>query len=294
MKMISNPSHPLIFLFLLSLLSLISCEKEHSQNGTEEEQQIQASMVSSEADAEAELIFNDVFDDALGVNDEVGIEGVGSYDRLNPCYTVTVTRLNLPALFPVRVVVNFGAGCRGLDGHVRKGKIITEYTGRLTIAGSVATTVFENYFVDSIKVEGTHKITNTSPSALIRQFTVDAISARLSKPSGNYVEWNNHKVITQVEGLITPLPNDDIFRIEGSSNGKVKRGNLLVTWESNIIEPLMKRFNCRWIVKGRIKTIRRNLDANSPWIAVLDFGTGTCDNKATITINGVSHQITLR
>jgi len=28
-------------------------------------------------------------------------------------------------------------------------------------------------------------------------------------------------------------------------------------------------------------------------MAVLDYGTGTCDNKATITINGVTHIITL-
>ena len=59
------------------------------------------------------------------------------------------------------------------------------------------------------------------------------------------------------------------------------------------IEPLFKRFNCRWIVKGRVRTIRANTNTNSPWVAVLDFGAGNCDNQAVITINGVSHQITL-
>ncbi|MBL7707699.1 MAG: hypothetical protein JNJ86_01440, partial [Chitinophagaceae bacterium] len=90
------------------------------------------------------------------------------------------------------------------------------------------------------------------------------------------------------------IPLDDIFKIEGSASGQAQRGNLVVTWESNVIEPLIKRFVCRWIVKGTIKTVRRNANANSPWVAILNFGNGNCDNQAVITINGVSHQITLR
>jgi hypothetical protein len=84
-----------------------------------------------------------------------------------------------------------------------------------------------------------------------------------------------------------------VFKIEGSARGRVKRGTLLVAWESAITEPLIKRYTCHWIVKGQIKTVRISTTANSPWVAVLDFGAGTCDNQAVITINGVSHQITL-
>ena len=278
-----------------SLLLVVSCQKETS-NGTEEQQQIEASQVSSESDAEAEITFNDVFDDAMGANDEVGVEGVpGTMNRLNPCYTVTITRLNPPDLFPVKIVVDYGTtGCVGIDGHIRRGKVITEYTKRLLVPGAVATTRFDGFYVDSIKVEGVHKITNTSTSTATRQFTVDVIEARLTRPSGNYVEWSGHKVITQFEGLATAIPLDDIFRIEGSSHGKVKRGALLVSWESNIIEPLIKKFSCRWIVKGRVRTVRTNTATTDRWVAVLDFGTGDCDNKAVITINGVSRQITLR
>lgn len=281
---------------LFSLLFVVSCQKENSQDSAEELEQQEASIVSSESDAEAEIVFNEVFDETMGVNNEVGMEGVGSLDRVSPCYTVTVTRLNPPDLFPVKVVIDFGpTPCRGLDGHYRRGKIITVYTGRLLNPGALATTTFDGFYVDTIKVEGTHKIQNTSPSNLIRQFTVDVINAKLTKPSGNFVEWNNHKVITQLEGLNTPfVPLDDIFKIEGSASGRVQRGRLLVAWESNIIEPLFKRFNCRWIVKGKIRTVRRNTNAAGPWVAVLDFGTGNCDNLAVVTINGVSRQITLR
>lgn len=297
MKFNISISKLISFFLLFTLITIVSCQKETSRTGSEEQQEQEASMVSSESDAEAELVFSEVFDDAMGVNEEVGMEGVGSLDRItpNPCYTITVTRLNPPALFPVRIVIDFGTtGCRGIDGRFRKGKIITEYTNRLLIPGAVATTTFDRFYVDSIKVEGTHKISNTSANTTTRQFTVEVLEAKLTKPSGNFVEWNNRKVITQLEGLMTVLPFDDVFKIEGSANGRVKRGALLVAWESTIIEPLFKRFNCRWIVKGKVRTTRRNTNSSGPWVAVLDFGNGICDNQAVITINGVSRQITLR
>lgn len=268
-------------------------------------------MVSSESDGEAEIIFNGIFDDAMGVSDDVGMAGTGVFgrtyptntnggsdmQRLNGCITVTVTHPS-NTVFPVRVVIDFGtAGCLGNDLHVRKGKIINEYTNRLIVPGAIATSTFDGFYIDSIKVEGTQKITNTSSTLttqISRQFTTDVINGNLYKPNGNYTEWNSHKVITQTAGLVTPdYPRDDIFKIEGSSYGKVKRGSLLVAWESAIIEPLIKKFFCPWIVKGSIKTTRVNTSSNNAWVAVLDFGNGDCDNKAVITINGTAHNITL-
>lgn len=285
------------FAFLLSFL-VVSCQKESSTSGSDDDQQREASLVSSEADSESEIVFNGVFDDAIGVNEEVGVGGTGIFGRTTACPNVDVIRLNPNAPFPVKIIFDFTAtGCTGRDGHLRRGKIITTYTGRLLYPGAMATTVFENFYLDSVKVEGTHKIINTSPATptqpLTRQFTVDVTDGKLLKPNGNFTEWNSHKVITQLEGISTNIPLDDIFKVEGNARGKVKRGNLIVLWESNITEPLVKRFNCRWIVKGRVRTVRVNTANNGPWVAILDFGTGNCDNQALITINGVTRQITL-
>ncbi len=298
MKPRFSPSQLVVFLLFFSLLTAVSCKKETSQSGSDNDQEIAASKASSESDAQSEIVFNGLFDDVMGVNDDVGIYGTGVFGRINACPNVAVIHLNPPSQFPVKVILDFGVnGCVGNDGHLRKGKIITEYTNRLIIPGAMATTIFDGFYFDSIKVEGTHKITNTSgpinTQPVIRQYTVDVINAKLSVPSGNFTEWNSHKIITQFEGLATADPRDDIFKVEGSANGRVRRGNLLVAWQSNIIEPLIKRFNCRWIVKGKVRTVRLNTAVNSPWIAILDFGNGNCDNQAVITINGVSHQITL-
>ena len=305
-----------LFFFSLLVVTSISCSKEKSGAGSDAEQEA-VSVATGESDAEAETIFNGIFDDIMGTSDDVGMAGTGWYGRssgttrtgdldalgrVTACYTVTVTHLTSASLFPVRIVIDFGTqGCLGPDGHLRRGKIIAEYTNRLIVPGAVASTTFENFYFDSIKVQGTHKITNTSSPTntqpLSRSFKVEVINAKLTRPNGNYIEWNSTKTVTQIEGLITPdRPIDDIFRIEGTSRGRALRGNLLVAWESSTIEPLIKRFLCRWIVKGKIRTVRVNSAANSPWIAVLDFGNGTpppCDNQATLTVNGRTHQITL-
>jgi len=295
-----------VFLFAL----LFSCSKENSQSVTPQ-QQAQASLVSGQSDSQAEIIFNGIFDDAMGVNNYVGMGGTGIFgrgasingytgiDSLPTCATVTITHTNATSFFPVQVLIDFGTtGCtRPADGHTRRGKIIIVYTNRLLVPGAVATTTFDGFYIDSIKVEGTHTITNTSPTAtniLARQFTADVINAKLSTLDGNYINWNSHKIITQTQGLTTPsYPMDDVFQVEGSANGLSKNGNMLVAWQSTVIKPLVKEFQCRWITEGTVKIVRASSNTAASWIGYLDYGTGNCDNLATITINGVVYQITL-
>lgn len=291
--------------FLVSLFT-ISCKKEQSGSlsSAEEEQAVNS---STQSETENEVVFNDVFDNVIGVNTEVGIGGTGIFGRIgssgremNPdtlpaCTQVSIILLNAPARFPMKIIIDFGTGCIGRDGHKRYGKIITEYTGRLIEPGSSATTVFEGFKFDSISVQGVHKITNTTAlGSNQRQFTIDITDARLTKPNGNYSLWSSHRVITQVEGNGTPqIPVDDIFRITGGGHGKVKHGNLIYAWQSEIVEPLVKKFSCRWISKGTIRVKRETLPDNSQWVGTLNYGQGDCDFLATLTINGEVHQIQL-
>jgi hypothetical protein len=86
---------------------------------------------------------------------------------------------------------------------------------------------------------------------------------------------------------------DDIYKIEGGAHGKVKRSDLLIAWNSEITDPLIKKFSCHWLVKGVIRVARLNLTTSSPWVATINYGNGDCDNKAVATFNGVPHNITL-
>lgn len=299
----------------LSLLTaglfFAACSKENSDTQVIPNEEVFATN-SAAADVEAEVVFEDVFDNVMGVNAEIGVGNVGVFGRYgeigsndkgqaegleagrtdslqNPgCQVVTITRLNAPAPFPVRVTVDFGTGCVGRDGRTRKGKIITTYTGRMVVPGSVAETGFDQYYVNGIKVEGTHRTENQSTSNTWAYF-VRVNNAKLTRPNGDYSQWNRTKLITQVEGLGTPqFPRDDVFTIRGEANGTVKRDTTTHQWATRTIEPLVKKFSCQWIVKGKLGVRRSNADAG-----VIDYGNGSCDNQATLTVNGVSRPIIL-
>ena len=296
----------LITATFLSSLIMIACKKEQSGTLSPSEEE-QAANYSTQSETENEVVFNDVFDNVMGVNTEVGIGGTGIFgriaingretntDSLPSCTHVSTTLLNAPARFPMKIVIDFGAGCVGRDGHKRSGKIITEYSGRLIEPGSAAITRFEDFRFDSISVQATHKINNTTASGSNqRQFTIDITDAKLTKLNGDYSMWSNQRIITQIEGNGTPqIPQDDIFRITGSAHGKVKHGNLIYAWQSEIIEPLIKKFTCPWISKGAVRVKRETLPDNSQWVASLNYGQGDCDFLATLTINGQVQQIQL-
>ena len=289
------------FCLLLSL-AFFSCQKETQTSQTPEEQQ-EFAAATSESEAENEVIFNDVFDNVMGVNSEVAVGGTGVFGGANrytggeviservgtdtsTCYVITVTNLNSGSFFPARVVIDFGAGCTGKDGRIRKGKIITEYSSRLIFPGAIATTTFDGYYVNGIKVEGTHTIKNTStpntPSFEVK------VAGKLSKANGNFSQWNSERTITMIEGQTTLTPFDDILTITGGASGSVKKGDKFYQWATHITEPLVKKFICRWIVKGTISLKRSNTQ-----VAILDYGTGGCDNKATFSVGAFRLEISL-
>ena len=301
---ISTPVTKLFFALIIFSLVFAGCKKELSQSLTEQEEK-EAAMEASVSETETEIAFNDVFDNVVGVNGELGIAGVGIFGKVMMngrenrvdtirCFTHTITPVQ-PGVFPKTVTIDFGTGCQS-HGHVRSGKIVTVYTGPLTQPGNSATTTFVDYKIDGMAVQGTHKVTNTTastPGSNKRQFTIDVTAAKLTRPNGDYIEWNSHRVNTQVEGNGTIFHQDDIFSITGGARGNVKKGNNIYRWNSEIIEPLIKKFTCRWISKGILRVARETLPTNSPWISTLNYGQGGCDNQATLTINGVVHQITL-
>ena len=280
---------------LLGALTFTSCKKESSTASDET-----ATVESTESNSEAEAAYDDVFDNTMGIGvesgEDLGITGsVGVFGRMesgsytgridsNRCFTVTVVP-QTPGVFPKTVTINFGAGCLGRDGKLRKGKIITVFTGKMKIPGSKATTTFEGYKVDSVTVKGTHEVTNNSLSNN-NIFTTKVIEGKLIWDSGRWVTWSSIRTVVQLEGNGTPnWPIDDVFSITGAGRGENSRGK---SWAHEVVEPLIKKFTCRWISKGVLRIRFNNTNG------ILNFGNGECDNKATLTINGNVKIITLR
>jgi hypothetical protein len=281
---------------------LFSACKKHDEASSAAGKKEFATM-SAQSDAAAELVFDDVFNNIMGVSNEVGIGGTGVFGRADvsagsgyrvegvdstTCYTVITKQLNTATRFPLQITIDFGSGCTGRDGRTRKGKIIILYTGHLIISGNSATTTFDGYSLENLKIEGTYKLTNTGTPDK-KSYTTQVINAKLSQPNGNNMQWNSEKTVAQIEGGITPLIGlDDVFSITGKAGGGIQIDGKYFQWSTAITAPLTKRYTCRWISRGTLSLMKGN-DA----VAVLDYGSGTCDNKASFSVNGQVHEITL-
>jgi hypothetical protein len=299
MKMNSSCPRFIFLPCLVLVLFAVSCKKETPGTSATTEQNDQV-MEASRSEIILQSTFDDVFDNTAGIDgtsagEDIGIygsTGVGIFpgqstnEPLTRCFTVTVTPKER-GVFPKTVVIDFGTGCTARE-HLRKGKIITVYSGPLYIPGNTAVTTFDGYQVDSFKVEGKHTIRNsTEPGSNQRSFSRTVENARLRNVNtGFWWSWSGTRVMKQVEGNGTPLfPLDDVYQFTGSKRGENANGK---KWTATIVTPLVRAFSCRWISAGTIE-IRVN-----DTVGVLDFGNGTCDNSATVTVNGVSRVISLR
>ncbi|MCM5530241.1 hypothetical protein [Parasegetibacter sp. NRK P23] len=288
MKTVRLPLRGVLAAATFSLL-FISCDKNPIAKILEEKE---ATVLSAETDVTAEAAFDDVFNNVMGVNDEVGMAGTGAFGRVNEpwhCYTVTATKLDAPRTFPLKIVVDFGTGCTGRNGVLRKGKIITTYSNRLTVKDATAVTTFEGFSVNGVKLEGTHTITQLGSINDTLKFGLKIENAVVTKENGEAAAWQSTKTLKQIGGNSTLYqPGDDVYSLTGESNGTVTLSGNEYSWSKRVINPLIKANSCEYIQSGSVG-ISRNGKENT-----INFGDGTCDNKATITINGISVTITLR
>ena len=78
-----------------------------------------------------------------------------------------------------------------------------------------------------------------------------------------------------------------MYSVTGSATGTNRKG---VGYTTNVQSPLIKRADCpKYFVQGTIAITNTNSKAMT-----LDYGTGTCDNVATVSVNGRTRTIQLR
>ena len=277
----------------LFVLGLSACQKDGSETSTITREETENLTLATEEDATTDLIFTEIHEQELGMLDDIGMPGIGlndvqvGLDTAGRCLKVTITPRDA-GVFPKTIIYDYGTGCQGRDGRIRKGKMITVYSNPMFIPGATAVTTFDGFFVDGIKVQGKHTTKNNSTSS-VRIFTRTVQDGKLTFPNNKGVAiWNATHTNKQIGGLGTPgYPLDDEFQITGHAKGVFESANKRIEWSREIVEPLFKAFKCRWISKG---VVHINRNGNK---ALLNYGDGTCDNKAVLFINGERKEITL-
>lgn len=263
----------LILTLIVGLIftGLSSCKKNNSISGE----------IETTFDLSGKQAINEsLTDDANKLLDET-TESLGLSGNKAPlinngtlsCATVTVSS----GAFPKTITLDFGNGCTNPNSNIERSGIINiVLSDSFRLTGSTAVMTFDNYYVNGYKKEGTITWTNTS-TATVRSWSRQVVNGKITAPDGRFWFHNGLKQITQVAGYNTPrILLDDAFSITGSSLITNSSGD---SRTATIETPLHKRVACDHVDEGSIRFQGPN------HFATLDFGNGTCDAIATISIN---------
>jgi hypothetical protein len=190
---------------------------------------------------------------------------------------------------PDTVTVDFGnSNCQGNDGRNRRGSIQVVYTGKYRDSLTVITITPVNYFVNDHSVKGSKSVRNMGHNA--QGYLVYEISEHITvvKAEGGSVTHEGKFIREWMNGEGTVSWADDIYYLSGTSNGTSSDGK---SYRANITKKLVRLMTpgCRrYFVSGIIELMPANRATRT-----IDFGDGSCDNEAVVTINGKTYTVQL-
>ncbi|MGQ9846476.1 MAG: hypothetical protein ACUVQP_03095 [Bacteroidales bacterium] len=280
----------LFLFFVLSIIVFAACKKENKDDNNNNTTPLSDEVVAATDNAISSNMFDDVFKQAhKGAKkmDDSLSGGKSAYSSFaNNCATITISPFDLTT-WPKTVTVDFGnSNCLGTDGNYRRGKIIMTITTWYRDSGCVITITPQNYFVNDYKIEGTKVITNLGRNNQNHlHYSVVVTNGKITDPNGTtFRTWNSTREDEWINGENTLNPWDDEYLITGSANGITRNGK---NYSMAITTPLNVCSCCRWIRSGKLTL---TVDTHQP--IYVDYGsTNQCDNKASVTINGVNYEI---
>jgi hypothetical protein len=257
---------------LAALIALPACKKDKS-NGDDNSTAISLASAGSASQS--------VYDDAFDV---VTSEGESSnVSRVATCATVTLSPADT-VTFPKTMTIDFGSGCTSSNGIVRKGKIVATLSGKIRQSGTTISVAFSNYYVNDYHVEGTYSITNNSGNGNGLNYTTATNGGKLTYPDGTWYSYTGTHTLAQTGGIGTATVADDVYSWSGGFTTSSSAGNSLT---GTITTALVKSMACKNIIAGE-ETFTYNGVSGT-----INYGDGSCDNQATLTIGRTTRTIIL-
>lgn len=270
-----------IFIALVTVAAIVgmnSCNKTDDSVSTPE-----VSKTTIADYANVVTAFASDFDDEL----VSGEESVLKSATLAPCFTVTIAKNADGAFYPrVWTVDYLGGTCTSFSGYTKQGKVHVSLTDFWKNAGSLKTVTFEDYYLNGNKMDGTKTILNTGLNDKGNlTFAKTVTGASLKYVDGKSISWECKKQSELIAGGSTFLFADDVYSVTGTGTGvNLDQKNYTLT----ITTPLIYKNGCFYPVSGVVK-----IDTVGGDLQTIDYGTGECDNLATMTVGGVTTEITL-
>ena len=220
------------------------------------------------------------------------IKNLGDIDSRLSCAVVTLvkdpTSTQDKPVYKGTITIDFKDGCTDAKGNIRKGKITIAYNGRRFALNSTITTTFVNYSVNGIKIEGTNILTNLTA-------TLESSPKFKNEVKGGKVTFTDGKVATRDhvltrEWIRATNPTQDSWKVEGSATGTNREG---VNYQMEITKALVYKRSCV-ASKVFIAVEGTKKFTGGDKTMTIDFGAGDCDNKVTVTVNGVSKEVEIK
>lgn len=274
-------------LFLLVMLLISSCE---SHNSTSDE--VFNSLIIEEAQEIAEIddtseSINEIIESSyleIATSDFFkSSEYKSQQDRrfLSDCVLISKELKD----GYLEIILDYGEGCTTKRQHEAKGKIIIHMDPSFETATVNMTYNFENFYINDKKIEGSvekqrsRTNDNGNPQSQITK------NIKILWEDGAYSTIEGLRTREWVDGKNNELWGDNVFSITGNWTITKKDGTVFT---STIIDPLIRTLACRFIISGIVEIKKAET------MSQLDYGSGECDNLATMTKDGSSYEIHIR
>ncbi len=264
--------------FIVSILFFTGCKKDELND--------QSAAIDN---AIAENMFDDVYKrideeaaNSESMNGKLTDNGIQTFASLGCADSVQILTTN--GGFPKTLTIFFNQNICS-DGRIRNGKIVSIFTGKYRDSATVITTHFVKYTINGNEIHGLKTIKNNGTNSNgFLNFSIQVDTASIITSSGT-ISWQSTRNRAWTAGANTKnLLIDDEYTITGNGSGINRKGN---AYTLTIQSPLVVKMACKYITQGIIDFV------NSKKTLEIDYGNGSCDDDATVTINGVTYNIKL-
>lgn len=203
------------------------------------------------------------------------------------CPDAVITITNLTAT-GAEMSIDFGSGTNCLDGRLRTGQLNAVFSGKWKDAGSSVVITPSNYTVSGYSLSFTETITyqglNTDNDPY---WTTTVANGVINHPTQGGTSWSCIRTTTWVEGNTDLDPANNVYEVFGTANGVSRQGISYIV-SVNEATPLRVETGCQYITSGLLSLTPAQRTARN-----IDYGTGTCDNQATLSVGSYVTTITL-
>lgn len=220
---------------------------------------------------------------------EAGVEEHVSNLRVDgtvTCATVTLSDTNA-SVWPKTITIDYGNGCIDPSDLKLKAGIIRAVIDQYwDNSGAKFTVSFDNYKEAGMEIGGAITLTNNGAQGTAKNISMDVVGG-FCKTANWDIDYDCSRDYNFIDLNNTPSDLlDDVVEITGDASGVNRKDR---SYTMKVTEKLVKNPDCEFIAKGIVEVTPEGLATRT-----IDFGDGTCDNKATVTVNGNTFEFQLK